>query len=169
MIYSYKNYMPEVKETVFIAPGARVIGRVELDDYVSIWFNSVVRGDVNTVKIGARTNIQDGCVLHEDEGYPLVIGEGVSVAHSSTLHGCTIEDGAMVGMGAIVLSGAKIGKGAMVGAGALVLQGQEIPPGMVALGSPAKVVRELSEKERLRLKEVAEIYVKRAQVYKSQS
>lgn len=169
MVYSFKNYTPKVKDTVFIAPGARVVGRVELDDYVSIWFNSVVRGDIDIVKVGRCTNIQDGCILHEDAGYPLIIGKNVTVAHSATLHGCTVEDGAMIGMGAVVLSGAKIGKGAMVAAGTLVLQGQEVPSGMVAMGSPAKVARELSEKEKLRLKEIAEIYVKRAQIFKGQN
>lgn len=166
VIYPYLGYRPKIKDTVFIAPGAMVIGRVELDDDVSIWYNTVVRGDVDIVKIGPRTNIQDVCVLHEDEGFPLIIGADVTVGHRAVLHGCTVEDEAFIGMGAIVLSGAKIGSGAVVGAGALVLQGQEIPPGMLALGSPAKVVRELSEEEKVNFRQMAGRYMERARQYK---
>lgn len=166
MIYSYLEYTPKIKDTVFIAPGARVIGRVELDDYVGIWFNTVVRADVDIIKIGPRTNIQDGCVLHQDGGAPLIIGADVTVGHKALLHGCIVEDGAFIGMGATILSKAKIGAGAVVGAGSLVLQGQEIPPGMLALGSPAKVVRELSDEEKTTFRSAGERYLKRLQEYK---
>ncbi len=166
MIHSYLEYQPKISDSAFIAPGARVIGRVELGENVGIWYNTVVRGDVDIVKIGPRTNIQDACVLHEDKGAPLIIGAGVTVGHKALLHGCTIEDGAFIGMGAIILSRAKIGAGALVGAGSLVLQDQEIPPGMLALGSPAKVIRELSEKEKESFREMAERYMQRAREYK---
>ncbi len=166
MIHSFLEYQPKIKDSVFIAPGAQVVGRVELSDDVGIWYNTVVRGDVDVVIIGPRTNIQDGCVLHQDEGAPLIIGADVTVGHMALLHGCTIEDQAFIGMGAVILSGAKIGSGAMVGAGSLVLQGQEIPPGMLALGSPAKVIRELSEEEKESFKQMAARYMKRAKEYK---
>lgn len=166
MIHSYLGYRPKIKDTVFIAPGAQIIGRVEIEDNVGIWYNTVVRGDVDVVRIGPRTNIQDACVLHEDEGAPLIIGADVTVGHKALLHGCIIEDEAFIGMGAIILSGAKIGSGAVVGAGALVLQGQEIPPGMLALGSPAKVIRELSAKEKASFRKMADRYLQRAREYK---
>lgn len=166
MIHNYMNYKPKIKDTVFIAPGAHVVGRVELGDKVSIWFNSVVRGDVDIVKIGPRTNIQDGCVLHQDKGAPLIIGADVTVAHKVLLHGCTIEDEAFIGMGAIILSNARIGKGAVVGAGSLVLQGQEIPPGMLAVGSPARVVRKLSDEEKVSFRDAANRYLLRLEEYK---
>ncbi|BAF60219.1 MAG: gamma carbonic anhydrase family protein [Pelotomaculum sp.] len=147
MILPYDGVRPEIDETAFIAPTAVVVGRVEIGPYSSIWYNSVVRGDVDTVVIGACTSIQDGSILHEHAGFPLVIGDRVTVGHRVLLHGCTVEDGAYIGMGAIVLNGARIGAGAVVGAGSLVLQGQEIPPGMLALGSPARVVRPIREDE----------------------
>ena len=125
-LYGFMDYFPQVAEKVFLAPGVRVVGRVEIAPLSSIWYNTVVRGDVDIVRIGTGTNIQDGSVLHEDAGYPLLIGDWVTVGHNAVLHGCTISDGAFIGMGAIVLSGAEVGPGAVVGAGALVLQGQKI-------------------------------------------
>lgn len=147
MIYPYDGILPVIDETVFIAPGAVVVGRVEIGPYASIWYNSVVRGDVDTVKIGARTSIQDGSILHEHAGFPLFVGEGVTVGHRVLLHGCTIENGAYIGMGSIVMNGARVCEGAVVGAGSLVLQGMVIPPGMLAMGFPAKVVRPVKESE----------------------
>lgn len=167
-LYAYLDHFPRVAEDVFIAPGARVIGRVEIATQASIWYNCVVRGDVDFVRIGTGTNIQDGSVLHEDEGFPLIIGDRVTVGHNAILHGCTIGDGAFVGMGAIILSGAAVGPGAVVAAGALVLQGQQIPAGSLALGSPAKVVRELSREEISKFQSAAERYCKRTQEYLSQ-
>lgn len=164
-LYAYQNHFPQVAEEVFIAPGARVVGRVEIATQASIWYNCVVRGDVDFIRIGTGTNIQDGSVLHEDEGFPLIIGDRVTVGHNAILHGCTIGDGAFIGMGAIVLSGAVVGPEAVVAAGALVLQGQEIPAGNLALGSPAKVVRELSRKEISKFQSAADRYCKRAQEY----
>lgn len=166
IIYPYLDHTPKIKDTVFIAPGAFVVGRVELDDEVGIWFNSVVRADVDIIKIGARTNIQDACVLHQDGGAPLIIGADVTVGHMALLHGCVIEDGAFIGMGAKILSNAKIGAGAVVGAGALVLEGQEIPPGMLAVGSPAKVIRKLSEEEKAKFRSAGERYLMRLREYK---
>lgn len=134
-------------ESVFVAPGAKIVGRVKIGAGSSIWYNAVVRGDADTVVIGCGTNIQDNCSLHEDPGFPLVIGDRVSVGHNTILHGCAIGDGALIGMGSIILNGAKIGAGAVVGAGSLVLHGMEIPPGHLAMGVPAKVIRQLGEDE----------------------
>jgi len=161
-LYQFENHRPLVAKDVFIAPGARIIGRVRIGKDASIWYNTVVRGDADEVKIGAFTNIQDSCVLHEDPGYPLTVGERVTVGHSVILHGCTVGDGALIGMGAIVLNGAVIGDGAVVAAGSVVTPGQEIPPGCLAMGSPARVVRALSEKEREEFQGAAERYHQRA-------
>jgi carbonic anhydrase/acetyltransferase-like protein (isoleucine patch superfamily) len=147
LILPYDGIHPSIDETVFIAPGAIVVGRVEIGPHASIWYNSVVRGDVDTVKIGAMTSIQDGSILHEHAGFPLLVGERVTVGHRVLLHGCTIENDAYIGMGSIVMNGARVCKGAVVGAGSLVLQGMVIPAGMLAVGSPAKVVRVIKESE----------------------
>lgn len=165
MIYPFEGVYPAIDETAFIAPGAVVVGRVEIGPQVSIWYNSVVRGDVDVVKIGAYTNIQDGSILHEDGGSPLYVGERVTVGHRVILHGCVVEDGAFIGMGATVLSGARVGAGSVVGAGSLVLQGQEIPPGVLALGSPAKVLRPLKEGEVAKFQGAVDRYLKMAQLH----
>lgn len=165
MIYPFDGHQPVIDETVFIAPGAVVVGRVEIGPHASIWYNSVVRGDVDVVKIGAHTNIQDGSILHEHAGFPLYVGERVTVGHRVLLHGCTVEDGAFVGMGATILNGAHIGAGSVVGAGSLVLQGQVIPPGTLALGSPAKVIRPLKEGELEKFQGAVGRYLKMAEMH----
>lgn len=165
MIFPFEGIQPVIDKTVFIAPGAVVVGRVEIGPFASIWYNSVVRGDVDIVKIGANTNIQDGSILHEHAGFPLVVGERVTVGHRVLLHGCTVEDDAFVGMGATVLNGARVGAGAVVGAGALVLQGQEIPPGALALGAPARVVRTLEEGELEKFRGAVGRYLKMAEMH----
>lgn len=142
----------------WVAPNAIVVGRVELAEDVSIWFGTVVRGDNEPIKIGARTNIQEGCVLHVDPGFPLTLAEECTVGHLAMLHGCSIGKGALIGIGAIVLNGAKVGEGAVIGAGAIVPEGREIPPGVIALGSPAKVVREVTDTDRQRIFEGVEFY-----------
>ncbi|TEB15971.1 2,3,4,5-tetrahydropyridine-2,6-dicarboxylate N-acetyltransferase [Pelotomaculum sp. FP] len=165
MPYEYDGIKPKIDETVFIAPGAIVVGRVEIGPNSSIWYNSVVRADVDTITIGSRTNIQDGSILHEHTGFPLVIGDRVTVGHRALLHGCTIEDDAYIGMGVIVLNGAHVGAGAVVGAGSLVLQGQRIPAGMLAMGLPAKVVRELKEGEYERFRGAVGRYQNLAEIH----
>lgn len=134
-------------EGAYIAPSADVTGDVTLGKDCSIWYRAVVRGDHACIHIGEGSNIQDGCVIHVDEGYPVEVGDYVTVGHNAVLHGCQVGDGSLIGMGAIVLNGAKIGKNCVIGAGALVPQGTVIPDGMMALGSPAKVKRALTEKE----------------------
>ena len=146
-LYKFQNNKPVIKEDVFIAPSADVIGRVTLEKNSSIWFRTVVRGDVNEIKIGEGTNIQDLCMLHVVEELPLIIGRGVSVGHSVTLHACTVEDNCLIGMGSTILDGAVIGKNSLVAAGALVTPGKKFPPGSFIAGSPAVVKRMLTEDE----------------------
>lgn len=165
-LYSYGGQMPAVDDTVFVAPGARIVGRVKIGAHSSVWYNVVIRGDVDEVHIGSHTNIQDGSVLHEDGGFPLVIGDHVTVGHNAVLHGCHVGDGAVIGMGAVVMSGAKIGANSVLGAGSLLPQGREIPPNCMAMGSPAKVVRELSEQEMESFSKLAASYRDRAVFYK---
>ncbi|MDW8468810.1 MAG: gamma carbonic anhydrase family protein [Burkholderiales bacterium] len=151
----------------FVAWNATLAGAIVLEEDASVWFGAVLRADNERIHVGPRSNIQDGAVLHVDPGFPLTLGAGVSVGHKAMLHGCTVGDGALVGINAVVLNGARIGAGALVGANALVPEGREIPPGVLALGSPARVVRELRPEERLRLAQVAESYVERAAFYRA--
>jgi carbonic anhydrase/acetyltransferase-like protein (isoleucine patch superfamily) len=149
----------------YIAPGAALVGSIVLENEVSVWFGVAIRADNDRVHIGEGTNIQDGSVLHVDPGFPLTIGRNVTVGHRAMLHGCTVGDGVLVGIGAIVLNGARIGAGSLVGAGALVLEGKEIPPGVLALGSPARVVRELKPREREGILAISRSYVERAKLF----
>ena len=143
----------------FIAPNAAVIGDVTLHENASIWFSCVLRGDAERIEIGAGTNIQDGAVLHADPGFPMTTGENVTVGHNAMLHGCSIGSGTLVGISAVVLNGARIGRGCLIGANALVTEGTEIPDGSMVLGSPAKVVKQLSEEMQLLLQHNADHYI----------
>jgi carbonic anhydrase/acetyltransferase-like protein (isoleucine patch superfamily) len=163
----YLDKVPRLGDRVFLAPGAWVTGDVELGDDVSFWFHTVARGDVNFIRIGARTNIQDGSVLHVNYGKnPLVIGAGVVVGHQAVLHGCTIEDGALIGIGARVLDGAVVEAGAQIGAGAVVSPGHRIPAGYLALGLPARPVRPLTAEERQRIVDGCQRYVELKEHYR---
>ena len=146
----------------FIAPNAAVIGDVTLHENSSVWFSCVLRGDAERIEVGAGSNIQDGAVLHADPGFPMVVGANVTVGHKAMLHGCTIGDGALVGIGAIVLNGAKVGRNCLIGAGALVTEGMEIPDGSLVLGAPAKVKRQFSEQEQAAVGLNAQHYVQNA-------
>lgn len=151
---------PDIDSTALIVPTATIIGDVTIGVESSVWFQVVVRGDVNYIRIGARTNIQDGTVIHvTNQTHPTLIGDEVTVGHNVTLHGCTIGDRCLVGIGAIVLDGAEIGSDCMIGAGSLVTPGTEIPPGCLVLGSPAKVKRRLSTDEIASLKQSADNYI----------
>jgi carbonic anhydrase/acetyltransferase-like protein (isoleucine patch superfamily) len=143
----------------FVADNATVVGSVVLKEDVSIWFNVVIRGDVDDIIVGARSNIQDGSVLHADHGFPMYIGEDVTVGHKVMLHGCTIGEGSLIGINSVVLNGAKIGKGCLIGANSLVTEGTVIPDGVLVMGAPAKVKRLLSADERAALKMSATHYV----------
>jgi len=148
-----------VGEGHFIAPNAAVIGNVTLHENSSIWFSCVLRGDAERIEGGAGSNIQDGTVMHADPGFPMVVGKNVTVGHNAMLHGCTIGDGSLVGIGAIVLNGAKVGKGCLVGANALVTEGMEIPDGSLVLGSPARIKSQLSAEQQLGLMHNADHYM----------
>ncbi len=159
-IYSYLDRCPRLGERAFLAPSAELAGDVEVGDDVSFWFHTAARGDVNWMRIGARTNVQDGTVLHvTHERFPLAIGADVVIGHSAMVHGATLEDGCLIGIGARVLDGAVIESGAQVGAGAVVPPGMRVPAGQLALGVPAKVVRPLSEQESSVIREIGARYV----------
>lgn len=166
-IYEVNGVVPQIAESAWVADSAEVIGQVELGEDVGIWFGVVVRGDTAPIIIGARTNIQDLSVLHADVGQPLTIGTGVTVGHKAMLHGCTIGDDSLIGIGAVVLNGARIGKGCLVGAGALVTEGKEFPDGSMIIGSPARMVRQLTPEQLQGLRESAENYVSNARMFKT--
>ena len=153
-------------EEWFVAPDAALIGSVVLCNEASVWFNAVVRGDSDVITLGERTNVQDGAVLHTDPGIPLTLGRDVSVGHQAMLHGCTVGDGSLIGIGAIVLNHAVIGSGTLVGAGAVIPEGRTFPDGVLVLGAPGKIVRELKPEERAELLKNADIYVQRARSYR---
>lgn len=155
---------PTIHPTARIAEGAVVRGRVTLGENVNIWYNAVLRGDVDAIEVGTDTNIQDGCIVHEDFGCPVHIGCRVTVGHGAILHGCTVGDDTLVGMGAIVLNGARIGAGCIVGAGALVTQGTVVPDGSVVLGSPARVARQVTAEELEHNRANAQLYVDEARL-----
>ena len=166
-IYELDKTAPRIAASAWVADSAQVVGNVELGDDASVWFGAVVRGDTEVIRIGNRSNIQDGSVLHADIGKPLTIGDDVTVGHMVMLHGCTIGDGALIGIGAVVLNGAKIGKGCIVGAGALVTEGKEFADGSMIIGSPAKVVRELTAAQQQGLVISAVHYVDNARRFRS--
>jgi carbonic anhydrase/acetyltransferase-like protein (isoleucine patch superfamily) len=160
-IYELDGAKPELPDadTFWIAPDAHVIGSVRLGQDVGVWFRAVLRGDNDTISIGDRTNIQEGAMLHVDEGFPISIGPGVTIGHHAIIHGCTIGDNSLIGMGATVLNGACIGKNCLVGANALVTEGKEFPDNSLIVGAPARVVRALDEKAVEKLCAAAAIYV----------
>ena len=166
-VYELDGIAPQLSEGVWIADSAEVMGAVEIGADANIWFGAVVRGDTETIRIGAGTNIQDASVLHADMGKPLTIGDNVTVGHQVMLHGCTIGEGSLIGIGAVVLNGARIGKGCLVGAGALVTEGKECPDGSMIIGSPAKAVRELTEAQQQALVASAKHYVENARRFRS--
>ena len=157
--------MKSIDKTVFIADGAKVIESVEMGEGCGVWFNAVIRGDSNEIKIGKGTNIQDNAVIHTSKSFGVQIGDNVTIGHGAIVHGCTIGNNVMIGMGAIVLDGAIIEDNCIIGAGALVTQGKRIPSGSLAFGNPAKVVRQLSEDEIRSITENAESYVEKAKKY----
>lgn len=154
--------LPLIHPTAFIAPGAQVLGDVSLGPHASIWYNAVVRGDMAPITIGERSNIQDLCVLHVDEGVPCTIGSRVGVGHRAILHGCTVEDECLVGMGAILLNRVRVGTGSVIGAGAVVPEGMEIAPGSLVLGVPARIVRQVGDALRERIGHTWRHYVAEA-------
>ena len=160
MIATLGDRVPEfVGENQFIAPNATIVGTVRLRANTSIWFNAVLRGDTEWIEIGDNTSVQDGCVLHADPGFPLRVGQGVTIGHKAMLHGCDIGDNTLIGIGSIVLNGAKIGRDCMIGANSLVTAGKQFPDGALIMGSPAKVIRKLEPAEIEANRKSAQLYV----------
>jgi carbonic anhydrase/acetyltransferase-like protein (isoleucine patch superfamily) len=162
----YGDKRPEVAPSAFVAPGAYVIGAVHLEEKSSVWYGAVLRGDTESIRVGARTNIQDGCVLHADPGYPAIVGSDCVVGHGAVVHGCEIGAGCLIGMSATVLNGAKIGEGSIVAAGALVPEGKEFPPRSLIIGAPAKRAREVTEEHTQDITRGVRSYVERAAAHR---
>jgi carbonic anhydrase/acetyltransferase-like protein (isoleucine patch superfamily) len=168
MLYQLGKLSPKISKSCFIAPNACVIGNVELADNASIWFNVVIRADLALVKIGENSNIQDGCILHVDEGFPITVANNVTIGHKVMLHGCSIGEGSLIGINSVVLNGATIGKNCLIGANALVTENMNIPDGSLVLGSPAKVIKQLDEKTKAMIAEGATHYVHSNHQYKKE-
>ena len=166
-LYQLDEHTPQLADGAWVADSAQVIGQVQLAENASVWFGAVLRGDTETLIVGKGSNVQDGSVLHADKGYPCVLGENVTVGHQVMLHGCTVGDGSLIGIQAVVLNGAKIGKNCLVGAGALVTEGKEFPDGSMILGTPAKVVRQLTPEQIAGLQASAAHYVANARRYRA--
>jgi carbonic anhydrase/acetyltransferase-like protein (isoleucine patch superfamily) len=167
-IYQLGEHVPEIDASAYVADTATLIGKVTVEANASVWYGVTIRGDNERITIGMESNVQEGAVMHTDMGFPLVLGKGVTVGHMAMLHGCTVGDGALIGIGAVVLNGARIGKGCLVGAGALVTEGKEFPDNSLILGSPAKAVRTLTEEDLLRLQGNAASYVERGRRFKAE-
>lgn len=166
MKYRLGNDRVEMADDAWIAESAAVIGKVRLEKGASVWFNAVLRGDCELILIGENSNVQDGAIMHTDYGFPLTLGKGVTVGHKAMLHGCTVGDDSLIGINAVVLNGAKIGRNCIIGANALVPEGKEIPDGSLVMGSPGKVVRQLSEQQQRAVAAGAVHYVHNAERYR---
>jgi len=168
-LYTFDNSIPEIKETSFIAPSASLIGRVKIGENSSVWFNTVLRGDMENISIGDESNIQDLSIGHADPGFPLLVGSRVTIGHNCIVHGCRIEDDCLIGMGAIIMNGVRIGRGSIIGAGAVLLERMEVPEFSMVVGSPAKVRKTYDKSILENIRESAQIYVKRSISYKEES
>lgn len=166
MLYRLDHVVPAVSPDAWIAPDADVIGRVTLHKESSVWFHAVLRGDEEPIEIGEGSNVQDFCMLHADPGFPLTVGPNVTIGHHVVLHGCTIGEDSLVGIGSVVLNGAKIGANCLIGARSLITEGKEIPDGSVVMGSPGKVIREVTEQDRASMALNALHYVERGRAYR---
>ena len=167
MIKCFNNFTPNIHETAYIADDAIVIGDVDIGENASVWFGAILRGDVNYIRMGAGTNIQDGTVIHvSSKTHPTILEHEITVGHRVTLHGCYIETGCLIGIGSIILDGARIGKNSLVAAGSLITPGTQIPPGSMVMGSPAKVKRLLTEDEIVKIGESSRKYIELSAIYK---
>jgi carbonic anhydrase/acetyltransferase-like protein (isoleucine patch superfamily) len=166
MLRSYRGILPRIAPSAYIDPGAQVIGDVTIGERSSVWPSATLRGDIEPIRVGDETNIQEGTVVHSDWGFPTTIGNRVTAGHLAVLHGCTIEDDAVVGIGALVLTGARIGRGAVVAAGAVVTEGMEIPAETLVMGTPAKPRRTVTAEEQARFRKGVENYVERATTFR---
>ncbi|AOA06550.1 MULTISPECIES: gamma carbonic anhydrase family protein [Pseudomonas] len=165
MKYRLGDSLVETHPESWTAPTATLIGKVRLEEGASVWFNAVLRGDNELILIGKHSNVQDGAVMHTDMGYPLTLGTGVTIGHNAMLHGCTVGDYSLIGINAVILNGAKIGKHCIIGANSLIGEGKEIPDGSLVMGSPGKVVRDLTDEQKKLLEASAAHYVKNGQRY----
>ncbi|HBL55100.1 MAG TPA: gamma carbonic anhydrase family protein [Candidatus Lambdaproteobacteria bacterium] len=168
-LYTLDESSPEFTKTTFVAPDASLIGRVRIGAFSSVWFNAVLRGDMEQISIGDETSFQDLSMGHSDPGFPLIIGNRVTVGHNCVMHGCEVEDDCLIGMGAILMNGVKIGRGSIVGAGAVLLEGMEVPPFSMVVGSPAKIRKTYEETILENIRAMSQIYVKRAIRYLEQN
>ncbi|GIO55254.1 gamma carbonic anhydrase family protein [Paenibacillus sp. SSG-1] len=166
MLLPYGQHLPKIHPSVYVAEGAKIVGDVQIGQQSSVWFNAVLRGDMAPIVIGDRCNIQDGAVGHVNTDEPLILEDDVSVGHAAIVHGCTIGKGTLIGMGAIVLNGAEIGEYALIGAGSIVTENKKIPPYTLSLGSPARVVRELTEEDLRRMYRTTQNYVDKGKEYR---
>ncbi|WP_110927380.1 gamma carbonic anhydrase [Bacillus massiliglaciei] len=166
MIYPYKDKKPEIAKSAYLAENAVITGDVKIGEETTVWFNTVIRGDVAPTVIGSRVSIQDNSVLHQSPNNPLIIEDEVTIGHQVILHSSIIRKGALIGMGSIILDGAEIGEGAFIGAGSLVPQGKKIPPNTLAFGRPAKVIREITAEDRKDMERIVKEYVEKGQFYK---
>ncbi|MGH3354415.1 MAG: gamma carbonic anhydrase family protein [Nocardioidaceae bacterium] len=165
MQIAFSGREPTIAAGAWVAPNATLVGAVTLEPEVSIWYGAVLRGDGDSITVGTGSNVQDGCVLHADPGFPLRTGADVSIGHNAVVHGCLVEDGVLIGMSAVVMNGARIGQGSLVAAGSVVLEGSDIPPGSLVAGVPAKVRRDLTEDEMRGLRDTADRYRRRRLAY----
>jgi len=161
----FEDHTPEIADDAYVAPTASIIGQARVGAQSSIWFGAVLRADRSEIVVGDGSNVQDGSVLHSDPGFPCRLGSGVSVGHRAVVHGCTVDDDVLIGMGAVVLNGAHVGSGSLVAAGAVVLEGAEVPPGSLVAGVPAKVRRELTDDERENVRQNARNYLSLSRRY----
>ena len=167
-IYQLGDITPDIDASAYITDTAKIIGKVKIEAKASIWFDATIRGDNELITISENSNVQEGCILHTDPGYPLVVGKNVTIGHQAMLHGCTIGEGSLIGIQAVILNGAKIGKNCLVGAGALVTEGKEFPDNSLIIGSPAKAVRELNEQDIRGMHRNTDNYGMRGQLYKTE-
>ena len=166
-IYQFGEHVPDIDPSAYITDSANVIGKVKVEGNASVWFNVTIRGDNELITIGENSNVQEGCVLHTDPGFPLTVARNVTIGHQAMLHGCTIGEGSLIGIQAVILNGAKIGRNCLVGAGALVTENKEFPDNSLIIGSPAKAVRTLSEEDVARMQGNTTNYVQRGQLFKT--
>jgi len=168
MILKYQSHFPNIHESAYISETATIIGEVTVGERSSIWFNTVIRGDEGPITIGKRCNIQDNCMIHQYVEHPVILEDEVSVGHNVILHGCVVRRGALIGMGATILDGVEIGEEAFIAAGTLIPPGKKIPPRTMVMGSPGKVVRELTDRDFETMKKTVESYERKAQIYKAE-
>ena len=166
-VYQLDEHIPRLADSAWVADSAQVIGMVELAEDASVWFGAILRGDTELLRVGRGSNVQDGTVIHADHGFPVTLGDNVTVGHQVTLHGCSVGNGSLIGIKAVLLNGAKIGSNSLVGAGSLVTEGKQFPDGSLIMGTPAKLVRALTPEQIAGLQRSAEHYVANARRYKA--